>query len=250
MTLPRSTMATASQVRSTSSSRCDDSTTVRPSATRDRIMSRMSSMPAGSRPFIGSSRISSCGVAEEAGGHAQTLAHAHGVLGHLVVGPMEDADALERRLDAALGRRLTRRGEDLQVLAAGQVAVEAGLVDDRPDAGQGRVTVPGDAVAEQEHGAGVGVGQAQQHPDQRRLAGAVRAEVSEGAAAGNEELDVVHGDVVAEPLGQPVGLDGPLAVAGRRGRRVRQCCGAHTVTFTLSCRRPRPGLTYTRYSYR
>ena len=61
MTLPRSTMATASQVRSTSSSRCDDSTTVRPSATRDRIMSRMSSMPAGSRPFIGSSRISSSG---------------------------------------------------------------------------------------------------------------------------------------------------------------------------------------------
>ena len=61
ITLPRSTMATASQVRSTSSRRCDDSTTVRPSDTRDLIMSRMSSMPAGSRPFIGSSRISSWG---------------------------------------------------------------------------------------------------------------------------------------------------------------------------------------------
>ena len=60
-TVPRSTMATASQVRSTSSSRCEDSTTVRPSATSDRIISRMSCMPAGSSPFIGSSRISSWG---------------------------------------------------------------------------------------------------------------------------------------------------------------------------------------------
>ena len=162
-------------------------------------------------------------IAEEAGGDAEALAHAHGVLGHLVVGPMEDADALERRVDAALGRRLTRRGEDLQVLATGQVAVEAGLVHDRPDPGQRHVTVPGDAVAEQEHGAGVGVGQAQQHADQRRLAGAVRAEIPEGAAAGNEELDVVHGDVGLEALGEPVGLDGPLALASlaRVGSRPR-----------------------------
>ena len=59
MMLPRSTMATASQVRSTSSRRCEDSTTVRPSATRERIMSRISCMPAGSSPFMGSSRIRS-----------------------------------------------------------------------------------------------------------------------------------------------------------------------------------------------
>ena len=85
-------------------------------------------------------------IPEEAGGDAQPLAHAHGVLRHLVVGPMEDADALERRVDAALGRRLTRRGEDLQVLATGQVAVEAGLVHDRPDPGQGHVTVPRDTA--------------------------------------------------------------------------------------------------------
>ena len=153
------------------------------------------------------------GVPEEAGGDAEALAHAHGVLRHLVVGPMEDADALERRVDAALGRRLTRRGEDLQVLATGQVAVEAGLVHDGPDPGQRPVTVAGDGVAEEGHRAGVGVGQAQQHPDQRGLAGAVRAEVAEGAAPGDEELDVVDGDVVAEPLGQPVGLDGPGAPA-------------------------------------
>ena len=93
------------------------------------------------------------GIAEQARGDAQPLAHAHGVLRHLVVGAVQDADALERRLDAALGRRLTGRRQDLQVLATGQVAVEAGLVDDRADAGQRHVAVSGDTVAEQRHGA-------------------------------------------------------------------------------------------------
>ena len=141
MTLPRSTMATASQVRSTSSRRCEDSTTVRPSATRERIMSRMSCMPAGSSPFIGSSRISSCGSPMQAGGHPEALAHAHRVLRHPVVGAVEHADPLERRPDPVPGRRLAGRGQDLEVLPAGQVAVEPGLVDDGPDPGQRRVAM-------------------------------------------------------------------------------------------------------------
>ncbi len=83
-------------------------------------------------------------VAEEAGRDAEPLAHAHGVLRHLVVGSVQDADALERRVDAALRRRLTRRGEDLEVLAAGEMAVEAWLVDDGADPRQRAVTVTGD----------------------------------------------------------------------------------------------------------
>ena len=70
----------------------------------------------------------------------------------------------------------------------------------------------GTGVAEQLHGAGVGMGQPEQHPDEGGLAGAVRAQVAEGAAPGDQELDAVHGDVLAEPLGQPVGLDGPLGL--------------------------------------
>ena len=49
------------QVRSTSSSRCEESITVRPSPTSERIIARISCIPAGSSPFIGSSRISSSG---------------------------------------------------------------------------------------------------------------------------------------------------------------------------------------------
>jgi hypothetical protein len=86
------------------------------------------------------------GVAEQTGGDAETLAHAHGVLGHLVVGPVQDADSFERRLYAVLRRRLARGGQDLQVLAPGEMAVEAGFVDGGPDASQGAVAVPGDCL--------------------------------------------------------------------------------------------------------
>ena len=63
-TLPRSTIAAASQIFSTSSSRCEEMNTVRPScSTIARIISRNSWMPPGSRPLVGSSRISSSGSA-------------------------------------------------------------------------------------------------------------------------------------------------------------------------------------------
>ena len=89
MMRPWSTIATASQVRSTSSRRCEDNTTVRPSATKDRIMSRMSCMPAGSRPFIGSSRIKSCGSPSRHAATPETLTHTHRVLRHPVIGAMQ-----------------------------------------------------------------------------------------------------------------------------------------------------------------
>jgi hypothetical protein len=114
---------------------------------------------------------------------------------------MQDADALKGRDDTALGRRLTCCGEDPQILAAGQVPVEAGFVHNRPDTGQGRITVSRDGMAEKEHCAGIGVGEAQQYSDQRGLAGTIRAEVAEGAATGDEELDVIDGYVLAESLG-------------------------------------------------
>ena len=74
---------------------------------------------------------------------------------------MEEADSLEGRLDALACCGLACGGEDLQVLAPGQMAVEPGLVDDGPDPGQGLVAMPGNRVSEQGHRAGVGVGQSQ-----------------------------------------------------------------------------------------
>ena len=108
---------------------------------------------------------------------------------------------------------LTGRGQDLQVLPAGEMAMEAGLVHDRPDTGERHVAVLGHRMPEQRHRAGFRLGEPQQHPDQRRLARAVRTEVTERAPARNEELHVIDRDVVPEPLRQPVRLHRPTAPA-------------------------------------
>ena len=50
-------------------------------------------------------------------------------------------------------------------------------------------------------------------------------EVAEGAAPGDEELDVVDGDVAPEALGQAVGLDGPVAPGAAGRRTVGECRG-------------------------
>ena len=230
ITVPRSTMATASQVRSTSSRRCDDSTTVRPSDTSDVIMSRMSSMPAGSRPFMGSSRMSSWGSPSR-----QAATPSRWRM------PMEYFDTLS----SARCRMPTRsRAGAMRPLAAGSRAAaricrfwrpvrwpwKRGSSTIAPTRARATITVSRDGVAEKEHCAGIGVGQAQQHSDQRGLAGTIRPEVAEGAAAGNEELDVVDGDVLAESLGQPVGLDRPLAV-----RRSLRPLRSKAVPYSYDC---------------
>ncbi len=232
-------MATASQVRSTSSRRCDDSTTVRPSATRDRIMSRISSIPPGSRPFIGSSRISSWGSPRRQAATPRRWRM-----------PMEYFDTLS----FARCRMPTRSSAgSMRPLAAGSRAAaricrfwrpvrwpwKRGSSTMAPTRARATVAMPWDLVAEERHGAGIRVGQAQQHADQRGLAGAVGAEIAERTAAGHQQFDVVDGDVLAEALGQPVGLDGPLAAAVGDRRRVRQRGGGHVMTTRPSwSRRP------------
>ena len=92
-----------------------------------------------------------------------------------IVGSVAQPDPIQRRAHPTLRRRLTHAGQQLEVLPAGEVGVEPGLVDDGADPGQRPVAVLRHLVAEQRHGAGVGVGQPEQHPDEGRLAGAVRA---------------------------------------------------------------------------
>ena len=77
--------------------------------------------------------------------------------------------------------------------------------------------------------------QSQQHSDKGGLAGAVGTEVAERASFGDEKLDVVHGHVLAEPLGQPMGLYGP-ATLGLMVKGVRESSGAHLLSFPLSPR--------------
>src|SRR5262249_46001253 len=102
--------------------------------------------------------------AERGGLHAGGCAGGGPAAGERVVDPAE-------RIAAAGGR------DDPQVLPAGQVSVEARLLDDRADASKRLSAARWNREAEQLHRAFVRMRQPEQHADERRLAGAVRAEV-------------------------------------------------------------------------
>jgi len=102
---------------------------------------------------------------------------------------------------------LTRGGDDREVLAAGEVAEEARLLDDRADAGERLRPLRRDGVAEQLHGACRRGRQAEEHADESGLAGAVRAEVAEGGPAGDAEVDAADDRPLAEALRQSRRLD-------------------------------------------
>ena len=165
------------------------------------------------------------GVAQQAAGDAEALAHAERVRADLVVAAAAEADAVERAVDPPVGGLVARRGVHVEVLAAGEVAVEARLLDDRADARQRRRAAAGEVVAEQAHLPARRPGEAEQQADQRRLAGPVRPQEAERAAARHLQVDGLERGAVTEALAQAVGLDGelghgPILPAPRR-RRLR-----------------------------
>jgi hypothetical protein len=115
------------------------------------------------------------------------------------------------------------------------MAVEPRFVDNGADSRQCQIAMLGDRVSEKRHGAGVSVRQPQQHSNQGGLAGAVGTEVAERASSRDEKLDIVHRHVLAELLGQPVGLYGP-ATLGLMLEGVRVGNGARLLSFPRSSR--------------
>ena len=128
-------------------------------------------------------------------------------------GALRETDAPERLVDPPLGCDITRGGDDLQVLAAGQVWVEARLLDDRADAGERLAALRRLRQAEQADLAGGRLRQPEQRADHRRLARAVRAEEAECDAGADDEVDTVDRGPVAEALRQRPGLDHRFHVA-------------------------------------
>ena len=91
---------------------------------------------------------------------------------------------------AAASARSRAAARSLRFSPTGEMSVEAGLVDDGADPGEGVAPLRRYRDPEQRHRATVGVRQTEQDADERRLAGAVRAEVAERASSGDEQLDV------------------------------------------------------------
>ena len=148
-----------------------------------------------------------------------------------------EAHALERAVDAVVRLAIACGRVDVEVLGAREVRVEAGLLDDRPDAGEGGGAAAREVVAEQADVPGRRLREAEEHADERRLARAVRPEEPERVPARDLEVDRLEGRPLTEALAEPVGLDGEggghgetFAVAGRAvvGRRDRPTGVSHT----------------------
>ena len=146
-------------------------------------------------------------VGEQRPTDAKALAHAKRVAANALVRPLGQANPLQRPVDAGLGLGATDSRGDLKVLAPGQKRVEARLLHDRADVGERRAALTRHTPTQHAHRAGGRRRQAEQHPNQRRLSGSVRAEIAERGAARDSEIDAVHGDPVAEALRQASCLD-------------------------------------------
>ena len=72
-------MATRSQTVSTSPSSCDENKTVLPSSFSRWMISRTFIRPTGSRPLVGSSRMSRSGIVDERLRQTDALLHAFGI---------------------------------------------------------------------------------------------------------------------------------------------------------------------------
>ena len=158
----------------------------------------------------------------------EALLHAERVAAVPAVGRVGEPDPLQRLADGAGDRapgeqRLGGRGAP-QVLPAGQERVEPRALDQRADVRQRVRGGVRDGVPEQLRRARRRAGEAEQHPDQRRLARAVGPEHAEHGARRDVEVDARDGDRAAEDLAQPEGARretiGERGGAGR-GRRHR-----------------------------
>ena len=184
-------------------------------------------MPAGSSPVVGSSSSSSRGCAQQRRGDPEPLAHAVRVAADAVLRAVAQLDELEHLVDPGARARLVVVGEQLQVAPAGEVRVEARAFDEAGDAVERLRAVDERVAAEQPRRALGRADQAEQHPQRRRLAGAVRAEVAEHVAALDRQVDVVDRDDLAVALDQaraprPAARRSLHRPRGRLGRRGRQ----------------------------
>ena len=129
---PRARIATRSAVCWISDRMWLETKTVRPSAPSWRSSSRTSTIPAGSRPFAGSSRISRAGSFMQGRRDPESLLHPERVGLHQVVRTVGEPDPLEHAVDRRPADPV-EPGEDLEVPAAGEAREQRGRLDDRPD---------------------------------------------------------------------------------------------------------------------
>jgi hypothetical protein len=184
------------------------------------MVARISWIPAGSSPFVGSSK--QLGVLEQGTGDRQALLHAQRVAAEPVLAAVAEADLVQHHRDPLDGGADALR-EQGQVLPARERGEEAGLLHDGPDPADHPRERSRHDLVEQPHLAGVGPDQPEQHPDGGRLAGAVGSQEAVHAAAGHPQVELGHSHLPSPAgtvgLAESVGLDSELGGRGRRSLR-------------------------------
>ena len=117
-------------------------------------------------------------AADQRPGDAEALAHAVGVAADAILRPVGEIDGVERRVDLRARVAAVQRRDELEVLAAGEVGVEARRLDEPRDAIECAHAVDHRIPAEEPRAARARPDQPEQHAKRRGLAGAVRAEVA------------------------------------------------------------------------
>jgi len=166
--------------------------------------------PAGVEAVGGLVEHQQPGVAQQAGGDAEALAHAVGVAGDLVVLPSGQVDGVEDLGDAAgpeAAVAAVEEREALEVLRAGEVGVELRALDEPCHAVERVDTGVAPGAAEDLDRAGVGSDEPEQHPEEGGLPGAVGAQDAVDLALGDLQGQVVDRDQLPVGLRDVDGLD-------------------------------------------
>jgi hypothetical protein len=176
-------------------------------------------------------------AAQQGGRDPQALAHPVGVAADPVSRPRSELDDRKDLIDALLGAGAVERREQFEVLAAGEVGVEAGSLHEPGDALQRARALAQRVATEQLDSALGGRDQAERHAKGCRLAGSVRAEEAVDVARVDVQVDVIDGDYFVVALDQATCPDGRPVVGHvrglvrrprwRRGSRSRRAGSAH-----------------------
>ncbi len=151
-------------------------------------------------------------------GEVEAAPHPAGVGAAGPVGRLRQAEAVEEFGGAPAGgaaSRAVQAGHQVQVLAAGQLLVDGGVLAGEAEAGPDRLGGGADVVARHPGAARVGPQQGGEDADGGGLAGAVGTEQAEDGAGRGVQVDPGEGLLGAEALGEPFGAQGgPVAGCG------------------------------------
>ena len=155
----------------------------------------------------------------ERGGEVEPAPHAPAVGASGPVGGVDEIEALEELVGAGTDRprgEVREQPDHLQVLVAGEVLVDGGVLAGETDLLAYGLRIPVDGHSEHFGETAVVAEDGREDPHRRGLAGAVGAEQAEDRAGGHREIDAGQRDDGTKPLFEVFDSDGVFHVGQPR----------------------------------